>query len=460
MLDAAKSDAALHRMLWAKSVAVVGASSDPTKFGNVLLRSLIDGGFAGRIYPVNPRADVIHGLQCYPSVEAVPDQLDLAVIVVPAPAVPAVIEQAAEKGAAGVFLLSGGFKESGRPELERAVVEAVRERGMRMFGPNTQGIAYAPNSLSAVFWPVLSLPGPVGVVGQSGTVVAAITDWALAEGLGVSASVSLGNQADLCESDVLRYLDQDELTRSAALYLEGVGDGPRFVQTLRDVGTTLPTVILKCGRSPRGREAVASHTGSLAGSDEVFAGVCRQFGVVRAHDTEELYDYAKILATMKPPSGRRVLMMSSSGGSCALAADAAFEAGLEMPAPPPDFVTALKELDLPEWGSFANPLDLGGVSLDAFRAAVELADQADMADVILLVYGDPIDGADVLALELAGTMKASVCAAIFGGAAVEKEQRWTMQQGGIPVYPSPERAVKAIAASCWYHERRRQLEVR
>jgi acetate---CoA ligase (ADP-forming) len=460
VLDAVKSDATLHRMLWARNVAVVGASSDPTKFGNVLLKSLIDGGFAGDIYPVNPKADVIHGLQCYPSVAAIPGTLDLAVIVVPAAAVPPVIEQVAEKGAAGIFLLSGGFKESGRPDLERAVVAAVRERGMRMFGPNTQGIAYAPNNLSAVFWPVLSVPGPVGVVGQSGTVVAAITDWALAEGLGASASVSLGNQADLCESDVLRYLDEDELTRSVALYLEGVSDGPRFVQTLREVGPSLPIVILKCGRSPRGREAVASHTGSLAGSDEIFAGMCRQFGVVRAHDTEELYDYAKVLATMKPPTGRRVLMMSSSGGSCALAADAAFEAGLEMPAPPPGFVEALRRLDLPEWGSFANPLDLGGVSLDAFRAAVELADEAGMADTILLVYGDPIEGADELALELASTTRASICAAIFGGAAVEKEQRWTMQQGGVPVFPSPERAIKAIGASCWYHERRRELEAR
>jgi acyl-CoA synthetase (NDP forming) len=460
VLDPAKSDATLHRMLWARSVAVVGASTDPSKFGNVLLKSLISGGFEGEIYPVNPKAETVHGLTCYPSIAAIPGPLDLAVIVVPAPAVMAAIDQAADKGAAGIFLLSGGFKESGRPELEEAVVAAVRQRGMRMFGPNTQGIAFAPNHLSAVFWPVITVPGPVGVVGQSGTVVAAITDWALGEGLGVSASVSLGNQADLCEADVLRYLDADESTRSVALYLEGVSDGPRFVEALKDVALSLPTVVLKCGRSPRGREAVASHTGSLAGSDEVFAGLCRQFGVVRAHDTEELYDYAKILASMKAPSGRRVLMMSSSGGSCALAADAAFDGGLELPAPSAEFVAALKELDLPEWGSFANPLDLGGVALDAFRAAVELADEADLADTILLVYGDPIEGADDLALELAKTTKASICAAIFGGAAVEKEQRWMMQQGGVPVYPSPERAIKAIAASCWYHERRKRLEAR
>jgi acyl-CoA synthetase (NDP forming) len=460
VLDPVKGDVTLQRMLGARSVAVVGASTDPSKFGNVLLKSLISGGFSGDIYPVNPRADVVHGLPCYPSIAAIPGSIDLAVIVVPATAVMSAIEQAAEKGAAGVFLLSGGFKESGRPDLEDAVVAAVRERGMRMFGPNTQGIAYAANNLSAVFWPVLSVPGPLGVVGQSGTVVAAITDWAQGEGLGVSASFSLGNQADVCEAEVLRFLEADELTRSVALYLEGVSDGPRFVETLKDVAARLPVVILKCGRSPRGREAVASHTGSLAGSDEVFDGLCRQFGVVRAADTEELYDFAKVLAIMKPPAGARVLMMSSSGGSCALAADSAFAHGLSMPAPSAEFVAEIRRLDFPEWGSFANPLDLGGVSLENFRAAVELADAADLADVILLVYGDPIEGADQLALELAATTRASICAAIFGGAAVENEQRWVMQRGGVPVYPSPERAIKAIAAACRHAERRRVLEAR
>jgi acyl-CoA synthetase (NDP forming) len=455
-----ESDATLRRMLGARRVAVVGASADPTKFGAILLQSLLSGGFSGDVFPVNPKADRINGLQCYERVADIPGSLDLVVIVVPAPAVLGVIEEAAAKGAAGVFVISSGFKESGRADLERAVVDAARKHGMRLFGPNTQGIAYAANQLSAVFWPVLTTPGPVAVVGQSGTVVAAITDWAQGEGLGASASISLGNQADVSESDVLRFLHEDEGTRSVALYLEGVSDGPRFVDTLKDVAVGTPIVVLKCGRSPRGRDAVASHTGSLAGSDDVFTGLCRQYGVVRAADTEALYDFAKILATMRLPKGNRVLMMSSSGGSCALAADEAFEQGLLLPTPSRDFVESLKSLDLPEWGSFANPLDLGGVSLDGFRAAVELADASGLADVILLVYGDPIEGADELALELARTTKATICAAIFGGAAVEREQRWNMQRGGVPVFPSPERAIRAIGASCWYAERRRRLEAR
>ena len=302
-LNPMQCDATLGRMLGARRVAVVGASADSSKFGAILLQSLISGGYSGELFPVNPKADYINGLKCYARVSDIPGPLDLTVIIVPAPAVLGVIEESADKGAAGVFVISGGFRESGRAELEKAVVEAARTRGMRLFGPNTQGIAYAANQLSAVFWPVLTTPGPVGVVGQSGTVVAALTDWAQAEGLGVSASISLGNQADICESDVLRFLHQDDATRSIALYLEGVSNGARFVGAVRDVAAQTPVVVLKCGRSPHGREAVASHTGSLAGSDGVFTGLCRQYGVVRARDTDGLLRHRQDPGDHAAPQG-------------------------------------------------------------------------------------------------------------------------------------------------------------
>ena len=453
-----QTDAALWRMLGARRVAVVGASSDPQKFGAILLQSIISGGFSGELFPVNPRADQIAGLRCYPSVSDIPGLLDLVIVIVPAVAVAGELEKAADKGAAGAFVISGGFREAGRPDLEAEILRVAKARGLRLFGPNTQGIAWAANSLSAVFWPVLDTPGPVGVVGQSGTVVAALTDWAQDEGLGVSASISLGNQADVSESDVLRLLREDELTRSVALYLEGVSDGPRFVAAARDVAMETPVVVLKCGRSPVGTQAVASHTGSLAGSDRVFSGICRQLGVVRVADTESLYDAAKILACMPLPAGNRVLMMSSSGGSCALSADEADLQGLTLPVPSPQYVAGLRELDLPEWGSFANPLDLGGVSLHNFRRAAQMADAADLADVILLVFGDPIEGADELARELAQQSGAAICTAIFGGGAMEPGQRRAMQRAGIPVFPTPERAMRAIGASCWYAERRRRWE--
>jgi acyl-CoA synthetase (NDP forming) len=412
------------------------------------------------VFPVNPRADRIDGLPCYPSISAIPGSVDLAILVIPAQAVPGALLEAADKGASGAFVLSGGFRESGRPDLEEEILAIARSRGMRLLGPNTQGVAYAGNRLSAVFWPVLTTPGPVAVVGQSGTVVAALTDWAQDEGLGVSASVSLGNQADICEADVLRFLAEDPSTRSVALYLEGVSDGGRLVDAARDVAMDMPIVALKCGRTRLGRDAVASHTASLAGSDRVFDGFCRQYGIVRVDDTEALYDAAKILATMPLPAGNRVLMMSSSGGSCVLAADEADARGLAMPAPSADFVAGLKRLGLPVWGSFSNPLDLGGVSLESFREAVRLANAENLADVILLVFGDPIEGADDLACELATQSQGRICAAIFGGAAVESRQRWTMQRAGIPVFPTPERAMRAIGASCRYASWRRKAETR
>jgi acyl-CoA synthetase (NDP forming) len=437
-------------MLNARRVAVVGASTDPDKFGGVLLHSILAGGFDGQVFPVNPKASEIEGLPCFSSVSDVPGSLDLVIAVVPGRFVPGILHEAADKRAAGVLVLSGGFGESGRPDLEEEIVGIARERGLRLWGPNTQGVAYAANHLSAVFWPVVRTTGPLAVVGQSGTVVAAISDWALGEGLGLSASLSLGNQADVCDADVLRFLRDDDLTRSVALYLEGTRDGARLVSAVADVAADLPIAVLKCGRTELGRQAVASHTGSLAGSDRVYDGFCRQYGLVRAGDSESLYDAAKILATMRLPKGNRVLMMSSSGGSCALAADEADAQGLVLPVPSADYVDGLRHMGVPEWGSFANPLDIGGISLDHFREAVRMADAEDLADVILLVFGDPIEGADELACELAATSRAAVCAAIYGGAAVETEQRWTMQRSGVPVFPTPERAMRAIGACCWY----------
>jgi len=450
---------AIWRMLKARRVAVVGASQDPTKFSGVLVPSILAGGYTGEVIPVNPRAERVAGLKCYPSVSDIPGTLDLVVIAVPARFVPGIMHEAADKDAAGAIVISAGGRESGKPEFDEEIVQIARERGLRFFGPNIQGISYGPNRLSAVFWPVVTEHGPLAVVGQSGTVVAAITDWAQDDGLGVSASISLGNQADICESDVLRVLLEDEHTRVTALYLEGVDDGPRFVAAIKDVAMKKPLVVLKCGRSQRGREAVASHTGSLAGSDKVFSGVCRQFGVIRADDSEGLYDAAKILACMPLPAGRRVLVISSSGGSCALAADVGDAQGLLLPDLPDDYVAALRDLGLAEWGSFANPLDLATIAVDQFRATVRLADAADLADIILLIFGDPVVGSAELAAELAAESRACICAAYYGGGAVEQVERRRMQRAGVAVFPSPERAMRAIGASCWYAEQRRTREV-
>jgi acyl-CoA synthetase (NDP forming) len=450
--------APLWRMLKARRVAVVGASQDTTKFSGVLVPSILSGGFSGELFPVNRKADLVAGLKAYPSVSDIPGVLDLVVIAVPATFVPGILHEAADKGAAGAIVISAGGRESGKPEFDQEILQIARQRGLRFFGPNIQGLAYAPNRLSALFWPVVTVQGPFAVVGQSGTVVAAMTDWAQDDGLGVSASICLGNQADICESDVLRLLAEDEQTRSIALYLEGVDDGPRFVAAIKHVAPSKPLVVLKCGRSQRGREAVASHTGSLAGSDRVFSGVCRQFGVVRAEDSEELYDAAKILACMPLPRGRRVLVISSSGGSCALAADAGEARGLVLPDLPADYVAALKDLDLAEWGSFANPLDLASLSIEHFRIAARMADEASIADIILLMFGDPIVGAAELAVELSAGLRARVCAAYYGGGAVEQTERRQMQRAGVPVFPSPERAMRAIAAACWYAEQRRRWE--
>jgi acyl-CoA synthetase (NDP forming) len=457
-LERTKANASLWRMLEARRVAVVGAAKDPTKYGAILLQSIIRGGFGGEIFPVNPNASQLAGLRCYPSVSAIPGSLDLAVVAVPAPAVPAVLVEAADKGAAGAFVISSGFKEVGRADLEKDLISIAHERGLRLFGPNIMGVAYAANRLSAALWPVITTPGPIGVVGQSGGVVAAVTDWAQEDGFGVSAHISLGNQADVCESDVLRLLLEDEHTRAVALYLEGVADGARFVSALEDVAVSKPIAVLKSGRSELGRRAVMSHSGSLAGSDRVFSGLCRQRGVVRVDDMESLYDVSKILAGMPRPAGNRVLVVSSSGGGCGLAADEASLRDLVLPPLPSELAAELRRQDLPAFGSFSNPLDLASVTLDHFRSAVRLVAAAGVADVILLIFADPIVGAADVASELVAESRAAVCVAFLGGGAVERHERFTMQRRGIPVFPTPERAIRAIAQSCWHADRQRRLE--
>jgi acyl-CoA synthetase (NDP forming) len=451
-------DDAIWRMLKARRVAVVGASEDPKKFSGLLVPSIVAGGFTGEVIPVNRRAKSVAGIPAYPTVSEIPGLIDLAVIAVPAAFVPGVMHEAADKGAAGAVVISAGGRESGNPEFEEELVRIARDRGLRFFGPNIQGISYGPNNLSAIFWPVLEEHGPVAVVGQSGTVVAAISDRAQREGVGLSASICLGNQADICEADVVSLLCDDNETRSIALYLEGVSNGPRFVSAMREAALKKPVVVLKCGSSLRGREAVASHTGSLAGSDRVFAGACRQLGLIRATDSDTLFDVAKILACMRPPAGRRVLVISSSGGSCALAADAGEASGLTLPDLPAEYVAALRDMGLAAWGSFANPLDMATVDVESFRSAVRLADASGVADTVLIVFGDPIPGAASLVADLARETKTPLCVAYYGGGEVEVKERREIQRAGVAAFSSPERAMRAIGASCWYAEWRRRQE--
>ncbi len=310
----------MQNFFTAQSVAVVGASTNPYKLGNVILANILAGGFTGKIFPINPKEQTILGLPVYPSVDDILESIDLAVIVVPASFVPGVLRQSASKGAGAAIIISGGFREAGRLDLEKELLDIVSETGIRIVGPNCQGINYIPNKLCAS-WPVIVTPGSMAVISQSGTVAATLAGWAEEEAWGISATVSLGNQIDVNETDLLEFFANDVNTHSIALYLEGAKEGKRFLQVAQRIIADKPLIVLKSGRTVGGQRAAASHTKSMAGRDEIFDAACRQFGIVRASDVESLYDMSKALAALKPGNGKRLMIVTSSGGSGILAVD-------------------------------------------------------------------------------------------------------------------------------------------
>jgi acyl-CoA synthetase (NDP forming) len=450
---------ALSRLLNARSIAVVGASNDQGKLGYALLDTIRRSQYEGALYPVNRRAEQVQGIPAYPSVTDVPDPIEAAVILVPAAYVAGVIQEAAAKGVRAAAILSAGFRESGRPDLEEELQRVAQECGVRLLGPNIQGFSYLPNRLCAMFWPAMNTPGPVAVVAQSGSVTAALAEWAAEEGLGISAAVNLGNQVDLCESDVLEFLAQDGHTKAIALHLEAVKDGRRFLEVTERVARVKPVAVLKSGRSAVGRRSASSHTGALAGRDEVFEGACRQVGLVRADDLQELYDTAKALSTMRQPRGNRLFVVSTSGGGGTLIADEAERRGLVLPPLPQALVEELKRLDPPPNASLANPVDLPSFSASMFERAITLAEQHEVADIYLVSFGDPVPGSTEAVRRLAGQTHAPLGVAYFGGGEVERASRIDLHRAGIPVWPTPERAVRAIGAAVWRAGQIRAREV-
>ena len=323
------------------AVAVVGASETAGKLGHEILKNLIEGGFPGPVYPVNPKSERILGRACHKSVKEIPEGTDLAVLIIPARFVPQTIRECGDRGVKGVIVVSGGFSEAGKEgeELQKQTAAVAGECGIRLLGPNCQGVnnPYHPMCAS---WPLLTHQGRVAVISQSGTIGAAMIDWFSQEGLGVSSLVCLGNRADINEIDLIRHFENDPHTEVIAAYLEGVKDPVRFREVLGSLSK--PLVILKSGRTPRGRVAAESHTKSLAGADAIYTSLFRRYGVCRADSVEELYDFAKGFAYLKRPEGNRILFITTSGGAAILGTDAAEQEGLQVAPLPQELAEKLR----------------------------------------------------------------------------------------------------------------------
>ena len=346
-----------------KSVAVIGASTAPGKLGHDILANLKNGGFPGALYPINPKADEILGLKVYKSIGDTPAVPDLAVVVIPARIVAATLEQCADKGVKAAIVITGGFAEAG-PDGERLqdeLAQVIRQTGMRVIGPNCQGVNM-PHELMCASWPLITTRGRIAFASQSGTVGAAFLDMAAAEHLGVSGFVSLGNRVDVDEAEVLMYFNQDPHTQVIALYLEGVKRASYFLDALREAEK--PVVILKAGRTLQGSRAAESHTKSMAGTDAIYDALFRKYRVHRADTLEELFDFAKALAYLPKPKGRKLMISTSSGGAAILAIDEAEKHGLLVPEPNPILKERLREM-LPAHCAVGNPVDLTGDAISA-----------------------------------------------------------------------------------------------
>ena len=375
-----------------KSVVVVGASTKPTKLGYGVAYNLIAGGFPGKVYLVNPKGGTLLGHPLYASVDDLPEPVDLAVILIAAPAVPPVLEACGRKGIKAAIIASGGFRETGAQgaALEEACVEIARRHGMRLIGPNCIGVVDTHLPLDTTFLPPPGPPvGEVGFLTHSGALAAAVIDWARGAGVGYSRLVSLGNQADVNETDILPIMAEDKHTKAVAMYLESVAAGERFVRTARAVSQKTPLVALKVGRYEAGKRAAASHTGALAGSEEAFNAAFRRGGVLRAATVEQMFQWARTLAWAPLPRGNRLLILTNAGGPGVTAADAAEENGLTLARLTLQSRELLAEF-LPPAASLNNPVDmLASASPEDYARALSIALGDPGVDMVMVILPPP-----------------------------------------------------------------------
>ncbi len=452
---------ALKAFLYPRSVAVIGASRQRGTVGAQVFENLLWYGFEGPVYPVNPAAEVVHSVPAYPTVEAIPGPVDLAVIAVPAAVVVSVAEQCGRKGVRALVVLSAGFAETG-PEgraRQAELVRICREHGMRLIGPNCLGIANTDPAvrLNAIFSPLTPPAGNVAFSSQSGALAIAAIDYAGALGLGLSSFVSVGNKADISGNDLLNYWEFDPRTSVILLYLESFGNPRRFSRIARRVGRTKPIVVVKSGRSAAGARATSSHTGALLGASDVTVdALFRQAGVIRTDTLEELFAVASLLANQPAPPGRRVGIVTNVGGPGILCADACEAQGLEVPVLSEATRDQLREL-LPPAASVTNPVDMiASASADQYRRAIELVGRDPGIDAVIVIFIPPLatrdeDVARAIVDASSGLDGTKPVLSVFMSSRGVPE---ALKKAGVrvPSYAFPELAAMALSHAARYRE--------
>ncbi len=432
-----------------RSVAVIGATERPASVGRTILRNLLSSPFGGPVFPVNPTRSSVLGIKAYPTIAAVAERVDLAVVVTPAATVPGVISECVEAGVKSAIVISAGFKETGAAgaELERQILQQAQRGRLRLIGPNCLGVMAPFSGLNATFAQGMARPGKVAFVSQSGALCTAILDWSFRELVGFSAFVSVGSMLDVDWGDLIYYLGDDPRTESIVLYMESIGDARSFLSAAREVALTKPIIVIKAGRTEQAAKAAASHTGALAGSDEVLDAAFRRCGVLRVQTIADLFYMAEVLSKQPRPRGPRLAIVSNAGGPAVLATDALIAGGGELTQLSPATLTALDQFLPPHW-SRGNPVDiLGDAGPERYARALELVTRDENCDGLLVVMApqgmtDPTGTAEQLK-PFANTTSKPVLASWMGGTEAAAGEA-ILNHAGIPTFPFPDTAARAF----------------
>lgn len=452
-------DRELDAIFRPRSIAVIGASTKKHTIGREILHSIIDFEFNGKVFPVNPKAPVIHSIKAYSTILDVPDAVDLAIIIVPRDHVKTVVQQCGDKGVKGLVIITAGFKETGPAgaKLEQEILEVARSYGMRMIGPNCFGVLNTePNvRMDTTFSKVRSLPGRIGFVSQSGALGQVIIEYARNLGLGFSMFASVGNKADISGNDLLRYWQDDPSVEMILLYLENFGDPRTFTQIARQITKKKPIVCVKSGRTTPGARAVSSHTGALANLDLGVDALFDQCGVLRVDSIEEMFDLALAMCNQPIPKNNRVAIITNAGGPAILATDACVNWGLEVPQLKETTKRFLRQ-HLPAHASVENPIDLvASAGPEEYRLALEAVMKDDRVGSVLAIFVPPvmIDPKAIIdvIVEVRKKHEKTLLTCFMGPAEVIHGSEGLLQNK-IPMYIFPEAAAKALSDMVKYHE--------
>ena len=451
----------LDKIFKPESVAVIGASEKEGSIGSVLVENLIQGGFQGKVYPVNPNYSTVHGLEAYPSVLKTESSVDLAIIATPIATVPLIVQECVSKNVGGAIIISAGGKEVGPQgeEIEKKIEWEAWKGGLRIIGPNCLGIICPQGNLNASFASRMPQKGKLAFISQSGAICSAILDLSPKEKIGFSYFVSIGSMVDVDFGDLIDYLATDPQVSSILLYIESLSNHRKFMSAARAASRLKPIVVLKSGRSPAGTRAAASHTGAMAGEDVVYDAAFKRAGIVRVNTIGQLFDCAELVAKQPRPSGSRLAVVTNAGGPGVMAADALSHYGHEPVALEAETIEKLNGV-LPDLWSHGNPVDiLGDASAERYAQAVKICIDAKEIDGVLVILSpqamtDPTAVAQSLA-QFSKSKRYPLFASWMGGVDVEKGME-ILNQAEIPTYGTPEQAIRAFM---YMHEYSRNLEI-